>query len=178
MSGTPVRQVDTCDLLLRELPGSPEPVRDARFNEYDHASLLAFFEGQRLQELRRTGDRRGYFVAIRHALQQWTQYDGTIEGGESWDQFGARIQAGIADACAGLDRDDNVLIVSSGGVIGRYTAAALGASPETAIQLNLQIRNTGISEFVRTSSGEVRLVAFNSIPHLERADRVSAVTFA
>ena len=42
-----------------------------------------------------------------------------------------------------------MLIVSSGGVIGRYVAAVLGAGADAAIQLNLQTRNTGVTEIVR-----------------------------
>jgi len=178
VSGTLQRQVDTCDLILREIVGSPAPVRDARFNEYDHASLLAFFEGDRLQDLRAAGDRRAYFTAIRHALQQWSQHEGAIANGESWAEFGARIQAGVAAICDGLGRDDRVLIVSSGGVIGRFVSGVLGAGSDAAIQLNLQTRNTGVTEVVRSKSGGSRLVSFNSIAHLERPDRQHAVTFA
>lgn len=178
VSGTLRRQADTCDLLLAELPGAPAPRRDARFNEYDHASLLGFFEGDRMQEVRAQGDRRAYFVAIRHALQAWSRHAGTIAGGETWLEFGARIAGGVADLCEGLGRDDNVLLVSSGGVIGRYTADVLGAGPEAAIQLNLQTRNTGVTEFARTSSGGTRLVAFNAIPHLEDPARAGAVTYS
>jgi broad specificity phosphatase PhoE len=177
-SGTLKRQADTCDAVLQHLPGAPTPVRDARFNEYDHASLLAFFEGDRLQSLRAAGDRRGYFTAIRHALQQWSRHPGPITGGESWGTFGERIQAGVAQLCAGLERDANVLIVTSGGVIGRYTAEVLGAGADTAIQLNLQTRNTGTTEVVRTPAGGARLVAFNAVPHLESTERQHAVTFS
>ena len=177
-SGTLRRQADTCDLLLQGVADAPVPLRDARFNEYDHAHLLARFEGERLQALRRTGDRRGYFTAIRHALAQWSRHEGPTVDGESWADFGARIRAGVAEACAGLERDDQVLIVSSGGVIGRFVADVLGAGADAAIQLNLQTRNTGVTEAVRTRSGELRLVAFNAVPHLEAADRVHAVTFS
>ena len=178
VAGTLKRQGDTCDAMLRHLPGSPAPMRDPRFNEYDHASLLCFFEGDRLQSLRAAGDRRGYFTAIRNSLQQWSQHAGPITDGESWAAFGERIQAGVAELCAGLERDTNVLIVTSGGVIGRYTAEVLGAGPDAAIQLNLQTRNTGVTEVVRTSSGGARLVAFNSVPHLGTAERQQAVTFS
>ncbi|HET9693720.1 MAG TPA: hypothetical protein VFP48_05010, partial [Steroidobacteraceae bacterium] len=65
-----------------------------------------------------------------------------------------------------------------GGVIGRYAALAMGADAEVAIQLNLQTRNTGVTEIVRTSTGATRLVAFNSVPHLERPERSDAVTFS
>ena len=69
-----------------------------------------------------------------------------------------------------------MLIVSSGGVIGRYASEVLGAGADAAIQLNLQTRNTSVTEVIRPSSSNARLVSFNSIPHLERADRQHAVT--
>ena len=176
-SGTLQRQVQTCDLVLTAMTstGVESVYRDARFNEYDHASLLAFFAGDKLQTLRAAGDRRGYFVAIRESLFAWTTHAGPITNGESWEQFGARICAGVAELCEGLGRDDNVLIVTSGGVIGRYTAASLGANSDAAIQLNLQTRNTGVTEVVRGETS-ARVVTFNGVPHLERADRAHAVT--
>ena len=177
-SGTLRRQVDTCDAMLQHVAEPPAPVRDARLNEYDHASLLSFFEGDRLQSLRAAGDRRGYFTAIRHSLQQWSRHSGPIANGESWATFGERILAGVADLCQELERDANVLIVTSGGVIGRYTADVLGAGADAAIQLNLQTRNTGVTEIVRTPSGGARLVAFNAVPHLESAQRQRMVTFS
>jgi broad specificity phosphatase PhoE len=68
-----------------------------------------------------------------------------------------------------------VLVVTSGGVIGRLVAGALGASAEAAIQLNLQTRNTGITELVRGRSVN-RVLAFNAVPHLERPEREHAIT--
>lgn len=177
-SGTLRRQADTCDLILQQLADAAEPVRDARYNEYDHASLLTFFEGRDPVALRASGDRRAYFTAIRHALQQWARHEGSLSGGETWADFGGRIQGAIADLCTGLERDDNVLIVTSGGVIGRYVALSIGAAAEVAIQLNLQTRNTGVTEIVRTPSGGTRLVAFNAVPHLEHPARSAAVTFS
>jgi broad specificity phosphatase PhoE len=176
-SGTLQRQVHTCDLVQASMEARAVPVRDARLNEYDHASLLAFFEGDRMQSLRAAGDRRGYFTAIRESLFAWTRHEGPITGGESWADFGARIQAAVAALCEGLQRDDKVLIVSSGGVIGSVTATALAAGPAAAIQLNLQTRNTGVTEIVRAASG-ARVVTFNGVAHLERADRAHAVTYS
>jgi len=51
----------------------------------------------------------------------------------------------------------------------------LNADAEAAIQLNLQTRNTGITEIIRGRSA-VRLLAFNAVPHLEQPDRAHAVT--
>ena len=68
-----------------------------------------------------------------------------------------------------------MLVVTSGGVIGRAVADALDAGPQAAIHLNLQTRNTGITEIVRGRTA-TRIVAFNAVPHLERADRAYAIT--
>jgi hypothetical protein len=61
-------------------------------------------------------------------------------------------------------------------VIGRYTSEVLEAGADAAIQLNLQTRNTGVTEIVQPHSSGARLVSFNAIPHLERPDRAHAVT--
>ena len=79
-------------------------------------------------------------------------------------------------ACAGLQRDANVLVVTSGGVIGRYVAEVVEAGAETAIQLNLQTRNTSVTEVILPAAKAPRLVSFNAIPHLERAGRLEAIT--
>ncbi len=176
LAGTLQRQVSTCERVMHALDGPSGFTQDARFNEYDHLSLLQFFEGNRLQAIRASGNRREYFAAIRSAMQQWSRHDKPVAGGETWAGFGDRIRAGVAAACAGLGRDDNVLIVTSGGVIGRYASEVLDAGADAAIQLNLQTRNTGVTEVIRPASGNARLVSFNAIPHLERPDRADAIT--
>lgn len=176
LAGTLQRQVSTCELVMTALDGPRGFAQDARFNEYDHLALLQFFEGERLPAIRASGDRRQYFAAIRSAMQKWSRHEDLVAGGESWTEFGARIREGVAAACAGLGRDDNVLIVTSGGVIGRYTSEVLDAGADAAIQLNLQTRNTSVTEVIRPASGNARLVSFNAIPHLERADRIDAIT--
>ena len=75
LAGTLQRQVSTCELIINMLDGQRDFAQDARFNEYDHLSLLRFFEGDRLQEIRASGDRRQYFAAIRSAMQKWSQQE-------------------------------------------------------------------------------------------------------
>jgi len=81
----------------------------------------------------------------------------------------------LQEHTAGLQRDETLLVVTSGGVIGRTVAMALGADAEVAIQLNLQTRNTGVTELAVGRSGLI-LTAFNGVPHLERQDRRAALT--
>jgi broad specificity phosphatase PhoE len=175
VSGNLQRQVHTLETALQHLPGAPQRLVDPRFNEYDAASVLSAFHLGDEREMRSAGDRRGYFTAVRSALQAWAQREDAPAGLESWRAFGNRVNAAADEVCAGLDQSDVVLVVTSGGVIGRLVAASLGADAEAAIQLNLQTRNTGITELIRGRSVS-RLVAFNAIPHLEHPARAHAVT--
>jgi broad specificity phosphatase PhoE len=175
--GSLARQSGTLDALLHHLPGAPAPRVDPGFNEYDAAGVLRAFRCGDECALRATGDRRAYFTAVRDALQAWSRHEGAIEGLERWREFGSRVTAAVDEACAGLERTAAVLVVTSGGVIGRLVADALAAGPEAAIQLNLQTRNTGITEMVH-GRAIARVVAFNAVPHLERADRAHAVTYS
>lgn len=175
ISGSLARQSGTLVTMLRHLPSAPAPTVDPGFNEYDAASVLGAFHCGDEIALSATGDRRGYFTAVRDALHAWSRHDGAREGLESWRDFGRRVTAAADAACAGLEPSAAVLVVTSGGVIGRLVADALAAGPDAAIQLNLQTRNTGVTEMVRGRSVQ-RVVAFNAIPHLERPDREHAVT--
>jgi broad specificity phosphatase PhoE len=177
ISGALMRQRETLRRLCAELPQSPEPQVDARFDEYDARQVLARFLGRSDTAMRRDGDRRAYFSSIRQALLAWSADSGSSDDGESWAQFGARIGAAVADAQRGLERDARILVVTSGGVIGRFVADTLGADAAAAIALNLQARNTGVTEVVLGRSA-TRLISFNAIPHLERADRIQALTYS
>jgi broad specificity phosphatase PhoE len=176
-AGSLVRQTETARAVSGCLSSTPDLVVDARFNEYDVSDVLGGYAGQADVALRATGDRRTYFTAVRNALLAWSAAEQHPGARESWLQFGIRIEAAFDECHRGLPRDGRVLIVTSGGVIGRLVARTLGADATTAIALNLQARNTGISELVVGSSA-TRLVQFNAIPHLERADRVHAQTYS
>jgi broad specificity phosphatase PhoE len=173
--GSLARQSGTLETLLQHLPEAPVLQVDPGFNEYDAASVLGAFHCGDERALRATGDRRAYFTAVRDALHAWSLAEGSREGLESWQDFGSRVKVAADAACAGLEPSAAVLVVTSGGVIGRLVADALDAGPQAAIQLNLQTRNTGVTEMVRGRS-IARVVAFNAVPHLERADRAHAVT--
>jgi hypothetical protein len=67
-------------------------------------------------------------------------------------------------------------LVTSGGVIGRAVADVLGAASSVAIELNQQVRNTSVTELL-IGARVARLISFNAVPHLERADRRHALTY-
>jgi broad specificity phosphatase PhoE len=175
VSGSLVRQVHTLEIVRAHLEDPAPLTIDARFNEYDPSVVLAVCGTGDEAALRATGDRRAYFLALRAALREWSQRAEMPDGCESWTRFGARVNSAVAEACEGLAAGDDVLVVTSGGVIGRVVADTLGAGAGAAIELNLQTRNTGITELVLGRSAS-RLLSFNAVPHLERPDRAHAIS--
>jgi hypothetical protein len=55
-------------------------------------------------------------------------------------------------------------------------AYVLDAPPTTAIELNLRIRNSALTEFAFTPKRHM-LVTYNTLPHLDHPERHSWVTF-
>jgi broad specificity phosphatase PhoE len=71
----------------------------------------------------------------------------------------------------------NVLLVSSGGPIAAIVAATLNAPAQTAVELNLRMRNTSVTEFA-CSVRRHSLVCFNALPHLDTHEDPSLATYA
>jgi broad specificity phosphatase PhoE len=146
---------------------------DARLNEYDsHALLRAHLGGTPMPQ---GDDRRAHFRVLREAMYVWT--DGTLSGAahEPFAQFRARVLAALAAARAGTVK--RVLVVSSGGPISTILAEVLGMPLRGVVDLNLQTRNTGITE-LQAGANRIHCVSFNNVPHLDRPDRAGALTYS
>jgi hypothetical protein len=152
---------------------------DARLNEYDSHSLLqAHLKGG---EMPRSGDRREHFRILREAMYLWC--DGSLckedealrFPHEPFAAFRGRVLDAWAEARAGQAK--RVLVVSSGGPISTILAEVLGMPLRGVVDLNLQTRNTGITE-LRAGTSRIHCVSFNNVPHLDRPDRAGALTYA
>lgn len=69
-----------------------------------------------------------------------------------------------------------MLAVSSGGPIAVTLQQVLAAPAASAIALNLQIRNSAISQYFFNADA-FHLASFNGIPHLEDAERRTFKTY-
>jgi broad specificity phosphatase PhoE len=146
---------------------------DPRLNEYDsHALLSAHLKGKPLPE---SGDRREHFRVLREAMYAWT--DGKLAGAphEPFSEFRGRVLAALGELRSGAAK--RVLVVSSGGPISTILAEVLGMPQRGVVDLNLQTRNTGISE-LQTGARRIHCVSFNNVPHLDRPDRRGALTYS
>ena len=177
VAGTLVRQQDTASEILAGMGISDLPVAShPGLNEYDGESLYRNFTNGADHRAHQNGDYQDYWRTFRAAFAAWTQ-DQLTGMPETWGEFGQRMQAALAHATEGASREDALLVVSSGGAIGRAVADLLGAPTQTAIELNLQFRNTGFCELI-VGRGTQRPLSFNNVPHLELPERRAAITFA
>ena len=150
---------------------------DARLNEYDSQALLqAHLKDMPLPQ---GADRREHFRILREAMYAWT--DGSLEATpvghplEPFVDFRSRVLAALRDLRArGAKR---VLVVSSGGPISTILAEVLGMPQRGVVDLNLQTRNTGITE-LQAGARRIQCISFSNVPHLERPGREGALTYS
>ncbi|MDE2080475.1 MAG: histidine phosphatase family protein [Burkholderiales bacterium] len=144
-------------------------------NEYDSEALIRTVHDGPLARPDTPEVYRAHFRLLREALAQWTAGRTRPQGMPSWREFVAGV-TGALDHVRQHHAGD-VLVVSSGGPIATAVAQVLGAPDETAIELNMRIRNSAVTEFSFTPRRHT-LLAYNHLPHLDAAERRDWVTYA
>lgn len=155
----------------------PTPLDWPGLNEYDSEALLAALPVTPGQT--DPGSPEGYkrhFRLLRDALAMWMAGTISPHGMPSYTDFVAGATAALAHIRQHHGHG-NVLVVSSGGPIATLVGHLLSTPPETTIELNLQIRNTALTELVGSPHRQ-RLVSFNTLPHLDSAEHRGWVTAA
>ncbi|OAJ55018.1 phosphoglycerate mutase [Paraburkholderia ginsengiterrae] len=174
--GTMRRHAQTADAILSEMRATQaEVVQDADLNEYDFGALLsALGESGLAPDQPAAGSKKDFYKLLKQALHLWSEDRLPGRLPESWSQFQARVErARLAIQRLGGKK---VLVVSSGGPIAAFTQQLLQAPAAGAIALNLQIRNSSVSQYVFNDSS-MSLVSFNALPHLERTERREFITY-
>lgn len=151
----------------------PEAEVDPAINEFDHRRVLGAFVTREPEhpavvaaEGGRTRDLRALFVLLRSALLAWTRGE-LDDAAEAWSDFRERTRDALARLQA-ASAGQNVLLVSSGGVIAQFAAAALDVPDHRSIELNLSLRNSALCELLGSSHG-LHLSSWNALPHLATA---------
>ena len=183
-TGTLRRQQDTAQGILEALAmDSPAPVQEIfpSLDEYHPEAVMLAFAGSLPEPVAAAQRRdpvvmRDHFRLLREALLAWAEARTQPKGMPAFKEF----QTGAVDALVQARErfpEGNVLVVSSGGPIGAMVAAALNAPAATAVELNLRIRNSSLSEFASTPRRH-HLVSFNGLPHLDVQADKSLATYA
>jgi broad specificity phosphatase PhoE len=183
-TGTLRRQIETARGILEGHPQLGVDLPQERFSGLDEylseAIMTAYFGAAPVwgadADKRDPTMVRDHFRRLREALLAWA--DGRIEpkGMMAFSRFQSQAVAALIEARTRFP-DGRVLIVSSGGPIAAMIAAAMQAPPASAIDLNLRIRNSSLSEFVSTPRRH-HLISFNTVPHLDTHPNVALTTYA
>jgi broad specificity phosphatase PhoE len=167
------RHAETAQGILEAYPyasGVPSPERFPALNEYRGEALVAAFTGSAptsdpAAALRDPLIVRERFRVLKQALLAWTEDRILPAGVPLWQTFQDAAVATVVEARHRFPAG-NVLLISSGGPIAAVVAAALNAPAQTAIELNLRMRNSSVTEFT-SSARRHSLICFNALPHLD-----------
>jgi broad specificity phosphatase PhoE len=175
MTGTLTRHAQTlagiAHGLGQDLPAQTWP----GLNEYDAEAVIATVHPG-LRERPTTPEAyRQHFRLLRQGLLAWMRGEAQPHGMPNWPDFVNGVMSALQQAQQ--HHAGNVLVVSSGGPISVALGQLLGAPAESSIELNLQMRNTSVSE-LRASAVGHRVVSFNTLPHLADAEYANWVTYA
>lgn len=150
----------------------PAPVEDPGFAEFDHQAVFGAWLDANAESpvarASRSGEPRDVAPMLQAALLAWAADE--LPGlPESWADFGRRAQS-AGERLMALAGEGEALVLSSGGVISRLAQIALEVPVHRAVELNLALRNSALSEF-HPHGDRLRLGSWNTLPHLhgERA---------
>jgi broad specificity phosphatase PhoE len=173
LTGTLKRHAQSLAALRSRLPDLPEARAVPALNEYDAEALVRAAAGGQPPAHQPGGDRREHFRLLREGLDRWMRGELRVAGMPDWATF----QGGVAAVLDELRQSgvQQALVVSSGGPIATALAHVLQAPPSAVVALNLQMRNSAVSELTFTSSRHW-LVSYNGLPHLDHPERAGWIS--
>ncbi|MFZ0276429.1 MAG: histidine phosphatase family protein [Candidatus Sulfotelmatobacter sp.] len=186
-SGPGVRQVQTARIVeeaYRRLGLEfPEVAVMKEFDEYSAEAVLKLGLPQMLensQEVRglhrafeQANDiderKRTFQQMFEVVISMWVSGGLVIDGVESWPDFCARVDRGIAAIANSAAPAGDSVVFTSGGPIGVAMRRSLHLSHADTLQLTWMSRNSSFTEFL-SSGDRFTLSTFNAHPHLEDKD--------
>ena len=156
------RQRDTAALALAAAGLDAVPSTDPRWDEYDHMELLQRYVPP-LEDGPPTSSREVQRL-LDGALRAWVD-DGDAGG---WPAFSDGALTALTDLVGGLDKGQDAVVFTSGGIVAAVAAALLGGGAASVVALNRVAVNGAVSTVVAGASGP-SLLTFNEHTHLDPA---------
>jgi broad specificity phosphatase PhoE len=175
LTGTLKRHAQTWTGIAEGAGLDLQPLLWPGLNEFDSAAVIAAIHPDPLGPTDTPEMFKYHFRLLRDGLTQWMNGVVSPRGMPSYNEF----VAGVTSALDHVRKHytGNVLIVSSGGPISTAIGHILGTVPEKTIELNMQIRNSAVTEFLFTPKRHL-LLTFNSLAHLDGAEYAPWITYS
>jgi broad specificity phosphatase PhoE len=179
-AGTLVRQNETAEGVRKiyAANGSPLPevIQDVGFNEVQNdlqihalAPILAEFDADIQDNAAKAfNDSKAMQKMIRSVFQHWVSLgdEPGHESLESWNEYSARVQAGMKRVITEQGAGKTTAVFSSGGTIATIAAAVLGLPPSGVYQLFEQVVNCSVTRLVY-SGNKITMSYFNDHGYLK-----------
>jgi len=175
-----------CEALRQGGGGAPDVTTDERWNEFSLISVYRAIAKRMMkddpafacdiaemqQAIARDPHTTGGAVGRcdQAVIRAWMDNRYPEYEGESWSSFRSRIEACAVALASNEHSEKAVAIFTSATPVAITAAAALGLSDEKLLSVLGVIYNTSVS-VVRARNGALRLVTFNSTPHLSLSQR-------
>lgn len=169
-SGQMFRQRDTATEMSTAAGWVDRAVVDPRWNEYDHMSVITSHKPayrsmlvMRVDLARTMQPIRAFNTMYAAAITRWV--DGAGDYPETFEAFGARVDAALDTAVELAGPSGTVVAATSAGAIARVVTRAVEGSAETWVRLERTMANGSLTTLNVGSRG-IHLVTFNEHRHL------------
>ena len=146
------------------------------WNEFDFQKIVYAFLALYPELTPKTSQPKAYFSLLKKAMLSWSKNELNASLPETWSDFQLRVSQAMQYSKTEHSASPT-LVVSSGGAIAMALKEILRLDNIAMIDLNLQTKNTSISE-VNINHSHDQLCSFNTIPHLETDGRNASITYA
>lgn len=176
VTGTLRRQEDTGRLVHESMGLNLNRLQLPQLNEFDFQPVCKAYLTVTNTSIPAAGkNRQAYYRLLKQAMLSWSKGElDEFNLPETWAAFVSRAAEALAIIRA---FDGDTIVVSSGGTIAMMLGQILQCNAPSIIKLNLQIRNTSVTECISTQS-DVHLCTFNQLPHLDMPQRWESITYS
>jgi broad specificity phosphatase PhoE len=188
VTGTLHRHTQSAAALFEGLADHPPLTQHPGFNEYDFIGLHDAYLKQHPKAAKPSRSNRNtvatqsgperhreFYRVLKSALDAWVRGEIELPDGQNWPQFADAVAGALQSAQA--TKAVRTLVMTSGGVIATAVGQSLALDSSRVFDLNLQIRNSAVTQFFFNETN-LRFASFNSVAHLEREDRIHAITYS
>jgi broad specificity phosphatase PhoE len=179
------RHLQTAESFFSGYPAAPDwhahLHRSEQLNEVNHHELFTRWMTAEHPEALAKGAKFGDMTPAEFetkwptAILRWLGDLHPEEYAEPWSVFSRRCMSAFDQAAALAGKGENVLVVTSGGVISAICRNILGISAEQMVRLMWEITNGSVTSFAR-KGGHYSMTSFNVTSHLDRAGKPELIT--
>lgn len=176
--GDLIRHQETVEGILSGLGTNITMDIKAGLNELDFEQISRVYATQQALAMpTKEAPPSEFYRLLKSALVAWQQEEIAAAALQTWSEFSHGVSSAFVQIQQQYHSHNNVLIVSSGGVIGTFVHQLLQTPPQMMVELNMQAYNSGITQGFFNQK-VYRLGTFNHVSHLDVPERKHAVTYS